>query len=251
MVRGIIFDLGNTLLHFTGDWNEVLAESWELLARHLIAQGYAMEKGIFINAFRQLYESRYYERAVDHIEQPTRELLRQVMVQFGYEQMQTAEIEKAMDQFYVVSEAHWTSRKVVNSVLDDLVTAGYRMALISNAGDTPNVERLLVKGHLTHYFDPILISAGEGIRKPHVGLYQKVLHAWSFEPQEVVMIGDSLMEDILGAQRAGVHQIWLKEHVDTPQNQETSLQIRPEAVAGTFQEIPEIIRKMSEEVSTE
>jgi HAD superfamily hydrolase (TIGR01662 family) len=238
-----------TLLHFTGDWNEVLEESWELLAKHLIDQGYDIEKGTFINAFRELYESRYYERAVDHIEQPTAELLRQVMAKFGYEQLETAEIEKAMDTFYIVSEAHWTSREIVNSVLDELESEGYRMALISNAGDTPNVERLLEKGNLTDYFDPILVSASEGIRKPHVGLYQKVLRVWNCEPREAVMIGDSLMEDILGAQRAGVHQIWLKEHVDTIQNHETSLQIRPEAVANKFQEIPEIIRNMSGEGS--
>jgi len=170
-------------------------------------------------------------------------------VQFGYEQFNQAEIEKAMDQYYTVSEAHWTSREIVNSVLDRLEAEGYRMALISNAGDTPNVERLLDKGRLTKYFEPTLVSAGEGIRKPHVGLYQKVLQAWNLDPQEVVMIGDTLMEDILGAQRAEVHQIWLKEHVDTPQNHETSLQIHPEAIASKFEEIPGIIRKMSAEGS--
>jgi len=68
LIRGIIFDLGNTLLHFTGDWNEVLEESWELLAKHLVDQGYNIKRGSFINAFRELYESRYYERAVDNIE---------------------------------------------------------------------------------------------------------------------------------------------------------------------------------------
>jgi len=247
LIRGIIFDLGMTLLHFTGDWNSVLEESWQSLAGYLIDKGYEIEKDVFINAFRELYESRYYERAVDHIEQPTTEIFRQVMVQFGYDQLETADIEKAMDHFYTLSEAHWTPRGLVNSVLDDLKSEGYRLALISNAGDTPNVKRLLDKGNLKDYFDPILISAGEGIRKPHVGLYQKVLQAWDLAPEKVVMIGDSLMEDILGAQRSEIHQIWMKEHVDTPQNYQVSLQICPEAVADKFQEIPGIIREMSRE----
>jgi putative hydrolase of the HAD superfamily len=247
LIRGIIFDLGMTLLHFDGDWNEVLEESWQSLADYLLDKGYEIEVGEFINAFRKLYESRYYERTVDHIEQPTTELFRQVIAQFGYDEFESSEIEKALDQFYVISEAYWSSRDIVTSVLDDLEALGYRMALISNAGDTPNVKRLLEKGQLTEYFNPILISAGEGIRKPHVGLYQKVLQAWSFDPEEVVMVGDSLKEDILGAQKAGIHQIWMKEHVDTPQNHELSMQIQPEAVAGRFQEIPGIILKISGE----
>ena len=107
--------------------------------------------------------------------------------------------------------------------------------------------RRLEKRNLTDYFDPILVSAGEGIRKPHVRLYQKVLQAWDIAPEQVVMIGDSLMEDILGAQRSEIHQIWMKEHVDTPQNYEVSLQIRPEAVADKFQEIPGLIREMNRE----
>jgi HAD superfamily hydrolase (TIGR01549 family) len=247
LLRGIIFDLGNTLIHFTGDWNAVLEESWQVLAEYLIDQGFDFEKDVFINTFRELFESRYYERSVDHIEQPTTELLCQVMLQLGYEKLEKVELEKAMDEFYRVSEAHWSTRAVVSSTLDDLKSKGLRMALISNAGDASNVKRLLDKGQLMGYFDPILVSADEGIRKPHVSLYHKVLREWGLKAEEVVMIGDSLMEDILGAQRSGVHHIWMKEHVDTAQNHDLSMQIRPEAVAKTFQEIPGIIHEMNEE----
>jgi HAD superfamily hydrolase (TIGR01662 family) len=247
LIRGIIFDLGNTLIHFTGDWNRVLEQSWQSLADFLVQKGYAIERDDFVDAFRKLFESRYYARAYDHVEQPTSDLFRQVMEKFGYDHLETSEIEEAVYHFYILSEKQWTPRESVNEVLDGLRTQGYRMALISNAGDTPNVQRLLEKASLTDYFEPTLVSATEGIRKPHVGLYQKIVAAWHFSPDQIVMIGDSLMEDILGAQRSGIHQIWMREHVNTPENNETSRQIRPEAIADTFQEIPRLIRQIAGE----
>ena len=244
MIRGVIFDLGMTLIQFTGDWDAVLEESWQSLADYLIDKGYHLDKERFVNAFRELFESRFYERTVDHIEQPTTMLFDQVMTQFGHPDLPQEVIEKAIEHFYSISEAHWTPKKGVKTVLDGLKENGLQLALISNAGDVSNVHRLLDKGKLDGYFHPILVSAAEGIRKPHGGLYKKVLRAWKLPPEQIIMIGDSLMEDILGAQWAGMHQIWLKEHVDTQENLDMVDRIQPEAIAASFEEIPQIIHEI-------
>jgi len=244
LIRGVIFDLGMTLIQFTGDWDAVLKESWQSLAEYLHDEGYDLDKESFVKAFRELFESRLYERTVDYIEQPTTMLFHQVMTQFGHPDLPQEVIERAIEHFYSISEAHWTPKKGVKAVLDGLREDGLQLALISNAGDVSNVHRLLDKGKLEDYFDPLLVSAAEGIRKPHGDLYQKVLRAWKLLPEQIVMIGDSLMEDILGAQRVGMHQIWLKEHVDTQENLEIVDRIQPEAIAAFFEEIPQIIREM-------
>jgi putative hydrolase of the HAD superfamily len=247
LIRGVIFDLGMTLIQFTGEWNVVLEESWQTLAEYLLREGYSLDSKRFIVAFRELSESRLYERAVGYIEQPTTEVFQQVMTQFGHSDLSSEVIERAMERFYSVSEDHWKPKRCVNAILDDLKEDGLRLALISNAGDVPNVQRLLDKGKLAPYFNPLLVSAAEGIRKPHVELFQKVLQAWEMPADQIVMIGDNLMEDILGAQRAGLHQIWLKEHVDTPQNHDISQNIKPEAIAANFQEIPHLIHEIGGE----
>jgi HAD superfamily hydrolase (TIGR01662 family) len=246
LIRGVIFDLGMTLVQFQGDWNSVLEESWQSLADYLVCEGYQLSEESFVFAFRELFESRHYERTVDHIEQPTTELFRQVMAQFGYSELPGDIIQHAMERFYSVSEAHWTPKRGVKRVLDDLKEDGIQLALISNAGDVANVLRLLNKGQLGSYFNPLLVSAAEGIRKPHVTLFRKVLRAWKLHAKQIVMVGDSLMEDIVGAQRAGIHQIWLKEHVDTPENHSVAENVQPEAIAATFNEVPDIIRKMGD-----
>jgi putative hydrolase of the HAD superfamily len=247
LIRGVIFDLGMTLIQFNGDWNAVLEESWRSLAEYLIDEGYGIDKRQFVRSFRELSESRFYERTVEYIEQPTTDLFHQVMTRLGYPILSVELIDQAMERFYSVSEAHWVPKDGVNSVLDGLKRDDRRLALISNAGDMPNVHRLLDKGEFRHYFDPILVSAAEGIRKPHVEIFDKVCKAWKIKPEQIVMVGDSLMEDILGAQRAGMHQIWLKEHVDTPENRTIADDVQPEAIAAMFHELPDIIRKMDEE----
>jgi HAD superfamily hydrolase (TIGR01662 family) len=246
LIRGVIFDLGMTLVQFKGDWNAVLEESWQSLADYLIEEGYPLDKERFIINFRDMLESRLYERTVDYIEQPTTELFHQVMSQFGYPDLPEDLISRAVERFYSISETHWAPKMEVNAILDAMKEDGLKLALISNAGDVANVHRLLMKGALEPYFDPLLVSAAEGIRKPHTELFKKVLQAWQMDPEQAVMVGDNLMEDILGAQRAGVHQIWLKEHVDTPENHHIAQKIEPEAIAESFEEIPHIIRGMDD-----
>jgi len=245
LIQGVIFDLGMTLVKFNGDWDAVLEESWQSLADYLLENGYSLDKDQFVDSFRELFGSRLYERTVDNIELPTTELFHQVMAQFGHTDLSEEITKQSMERFYSVSENHWIPKEGVNEILDGLEESGLHLALISNAGDAPNVYRLLDKGRLRHYFNPLLVSAAEGIRKPHVELFNKVLRAWKMHPQQIVMVGDNLMEDILGAQNAGIHQIWLKEHVNTLENKGIADKIRPEAIAASFQEIPDIIRKMS------
>jgi HAD superfamily hydrolase (TIGR01549 family) len=247
LVLAIIFDVGMTLLHFQGDWEQVLSRSRQALAEFLLKEGYDIDQAEFISTFRELFATRLQERSLEHIEQPTANLFRQVMNEFGYREISEDEVKRAMIHFYSVSEAHWIPKAEVKKILERFRDEGYRMALISNAGDEANVLRLLDKGELRGYFDPILVSASEGIRKPHVDLFHKVLQIWGLSPKQVVMVGDSLLEDVLGAQKSGLHQIWLKEHVDTPENRRVAEKVLPEAVADSFTDIPQLIREMSVE----
>ena len=89
-----------------------------------------------------------------------------------------------------------------------------RLGLLSNAGDSQNVQRLVDQAGFRQAFDPIIVSAEIGLRKPHARAFEPILEQWRVHPSEVVMIGDTLGEDILGAQRCGMHQIWVHAFSD-------------------------------------
>lgn len=72
------------------------------------------------------------------------------------------------------------------------------MGLVSNAGDDADVQNLVDKAQIRPFFQVILTSVKEGIRKPDPKIFWKALEALDAQPEEAVMVGDNLGADILG-----------------------------------------------------
>jgi FMN phosphatase YigB (HAD superfamily) len=141
---------------------------------------------------------------------------------------------------YAVSEAYWKPKEAMHSVLNQLFSSGYKLGLLSNAGDEANVQRLIDYAGIRHFFDPILISAALGIRKPDPRPFQQILDQWTLPPESVVMVGDLLEADILGAQRTGIHNIWLRDGSSSDTSDHLQ-ELQPELIAGDLGEIPSLI----------
>lgn len=244
MIKGVIFDLGMTLIRFIGDWDAAMERGKRSLTAYLLRKKYQIDAKKFMTVFGgRLVESKK-ERLVDQIERPTESLFKEVIAQYGYSELPDEFVKNAMEQFYAESETYWIPIPNSTQVLNELRGEGYRLGLISNAGDERNVFRLILKANLDGFFDPILISAVEGVRKPDVRLFEQVLERWELNGEQVVMVGDTLGEDIIGAQKAGLHQIWLKENVDTPENQNLAEEVKPEMIASKLSDIPEMVRSI-------
>jgi len=64
---------------------------------------------------------------------------------------------------------------------------------------------------IDHYFDTILVSEQEGIKKPHKDIFLRALKALNVSAEESVYIGDHPENDVLGARGAGMHAVWKKD----------------------------------------
>ena len=91
------------------------------------------------------------------------------------------------------------------------------------------------------YFDPILISAAIGLRKPDPEPFHIILRAWKLPETTVIMVGDLLEADILGAYRTGIHSIWLRG-ADRSSDENVPIDPEPGAIAITLAEVPAIIQ---------
>lgn len=76
-----------------------------------------------------------------------------------------------------------------------------------------NMHTVLAEFGLDHLFKDVIESAVVGVRKPDSGIFRLGVKALGLEPQETVMIGDSLDKDIIPAQAIGCHTILI-----TPSN---------------------------------
>lgn len=91
--------------------------------------------------------------------------------------------------------------------LDRLARADVEAVVVSNhVWRLPEIVRALAgEAKLTG----VVTSARVGARKPHPRIYQHALRLTSARPDEVVMVGDSLTADVAGAERAGIHGVYL------------------------------------------
>ena len=93
--------------------------------------------------------------------------------------------------------------------------ARYRLAVISNFDHAPTARRLLEEHGIAGHFEQIVISAEEGVRKPHPEIFARTLARMGLTPQEALFIGDSLAIDVTGAKGVGMDVAWVNREGET------------------------------------
>lgn len=245
MIQGIVFDLGSTLIRFDGDWRGAIARGQTIMAEALQQEGVEIDTRSFVAALASSWEVSAKAREADNIERPTFDVFKEVLAEFVPTEVEEQVLRSCLEKMYASSEVYWKPMPGLHSVLGDLHGDGYKLGLISNAGDDQNVQRLIDKVGIRHYFKPILVSAAVGIRKPHPAIFDILLQSWRLPADRVVMVGDTLTADILGAQKVGMRTIWLKADSDGAVSLEQPMEIVSDEVAQTLVEVPGIVRQMA------
>ena len=92
----------------------------------------------------------------------------------------------------------------------------YTIGIITNFDHSATVHELLGREGIGNYFEPVVISADVGWRKPRREIFQKALDLLKLEARETVFVGNDLKIDIGGAHAAGIPAIWFNRHNETP-----------------------------------
>jgi HAD superfamily hydrolase (TIGR01662 family) len=245
MIRGVIFDLGSTLISFQGEVSDVRTTAIQSMVEQLNCDNIHFDNGVFIKHFNDILELSFEAREASFIEVSSMSVLRLALAGFGYATVSDEILDRALQQFYNRFEEYWQPMPDLHSVLDEIQNTGYRLGIISNAGNVGNVQRLIDKADIREYFDPILISSGVGLRKPHRLLFEAILNTWKLPAEQVVMIGDMLNADVLGAQGVGMHQIWITAEADNESNRKNVASIVPEASIDSLRDVPMQIQIMA------
>ena len=239
----VIFDLGNTLIYFDGDWSQVYTQADIELARFLQAAGLNLDEHRFLDEFRTRLDRYHNERESEFIEYTTAHILRTLLNEWGFSEISDEIITSGLEVMYRVSQAHWKPEEDALPTIRKLRAQGYRLGLISNAADDADVHTLVDKANLRRYFEIILSSAAAGIRKPHPEIFQRALSALKTTPSRTAMVGDTLEADLLGAQNAGMVGIWITRRVETLDSRSETESIKPDAVIKRLSELPEVLEK--------
>ena len=87
----------------------------------------------------------------------------------------------------------------------------YKLGIIAN--QIPGADKRLEAMGIRQYFDLIVTSAEEGVAKPDLRIFTTALARAGCTPEQAVMIGDRIDNDIVPAKQMGMKTVWIKQGV--------------------------------------
>lgn len=85
----------------------------------------------------------------------------------------------------------------------------YKLGIIAN--QIPGAEKRLEGMNIRRYFDVVVSSAEECVAKPDPGIFRLALAKAGCTPEQAVMIGDRIDNDIVPAKQLGIKTVWIRQ----------------------------------------
>jgi 2-haloalkanoic acid dehalogenase type II len=233
--RAVLFDFGGTLYDY-----DTLApgdqESLQLLA-DLAGCGADAEavQRTYRTALRRVFRSYLERRFYFH-----RDMFRDAVVEMLRELGSEADpdhLERYRRSQWELHRRDFRLREGVPETLTELRRLGLRLGIVSNI-DQDQLEHLSELAGLERYFDWLLSSEEAGSCKPDSRIFTEALRRAECRPDEAFFVGDSLSQDIAGANRAGLRSVllWHRRDRAPPPDRE-----KPRHVIRSIPEILELI----------
>jgi HAD superfamily hydrolase (TIGR01509 family) len=231
----ILFDLGNTLLYFQGDWVSVYRRALAAAAASLVSGQPGLQEAEVLASLDAGLQAYYRQRDIDLIEKPILVTLARILAPLGVESGE--QVSAAARAFYRVTQARWIPEEDAEPVLAELKNRAYQLGVVSNAANDDDVQTLVDKAGIRPYLDLVLSSGYFGRRKPDPAIFTHALESLGARAEETIMVGDTLTADILGANQMGIASVWISRRAGG-QKPEGRMHIRPsaeiQALTGLF-----------------
>lgn len=245
MINGIIFDLGHTLLYLSQDAEELARAGAEAMAAwYLKKKHIKLDSAALVETFLAERAQARVRAAETLTEITAQQSLSRTLTAIGAPPVALAPamLEAAVKVFFEPEQAAWRRYPEAIEVLKALKTEGYCLGVYSNATDDPLIQRLINQNGLRPYLSITFSSAGWGWCKPRPEPFQLIARRWALPPAQVVVIGDTLNTDILGAHNAGMPGILVTMN-ESPANK-AHRHIQPTATAGRLDLLPALIAQL-------
>jgi len=195
MIKGVIFDLDNTLVDFTR-FKELSVKS---AIESMIDAGLKIDPELAYEKIFKIYEEKgwEYQKVFD-------DFLLDVLGYIDYKILASGIV-----AYRRAKEGSLVLYPKVTKTLLDLIKEGIKLAVVSDA-PALQVWTRLVQMNLHHIFDVVITFDDTGKRKPDPEPFLKALEKLNLKPEEVIMIGDWAERDIVGAKSVGIRTVFAK-----------------------------------------
>ncbi|MCJ7496574.1 MAG: HAD family hydrolase [candidate division Zixibacteria bacterium] len=241
-LKGIIFDMGSTLLEFENS-------SWVVLGKRSAERSFTFlkDKGLIdvdLNLFTVLLSellSSSFELSEQNLEEFRFEDLAEDIFRKLDIELQDGNYDGFLNAYYQPVTEQLTLIDSAVETLRYFKEEGYIVGLISNTIFPARYHlKELERFGLLPYFDSVLFSSEVGYKKPHPEIFIQALKRLKVEAEESVFIGDKLIEDVGGAKNLGMRGI-----LKYKEGRDYTAPIIPDKVIKDLVELPEVIRNFN------
>ncbi len=206
MIKGVFFDLYQTLIHYDPPREEIIAQA-------LTEFGIEQKPEIFREPIVTADEFIYGEIARKPLSARSTE--EKMALYARHQAIMLKESGIDADENLIMKLLARMQQTSLNLVLfddvaptlNDLKKQGLTLGLISNVED--NMADTLEKLGLTSLLDVIVTSQDAGTGKPNPEIFLEALKRAGIQPGEALYIGDQYQVDVIGARNAGMTSILL------------------------------------------
>jgi putative hydrolase of the HAD superfamily len=195
MLRGVLFDLDNTLL----DFMHMKRASVEAAVVAMIDAGMPLSRE---DAYLQI-QKIYDKVGIEHQE------IFQLFLQERFRTIEYKWLAAGVVAYRRARDGVLVTYPHVRSTLTELLRRGLRLAVISDA-PRMNAWLRLCQLDLHHLFDPVVTFEDTGHRKPSPMPFERALELMDMKPSEVLMIGDWPERDMVGGGQMGIKTVFAR-----------------------------------------
>ena len=221
MIKAAIFDLDGTLLNRDESVKMFIDRQYDRL-KALIGH---IPKEMYVRRFIELDSRGYVWK--DKVYQ-------QIVDEFGVTSITWEEL---LQDYISEFKHNCIPFPNLIGMLEELKSNNILLGMITNGYGQFQMDNIIALG-IEKYFDIILVSEWEGIKKPDPRIFNKALKELNISANEGVFMGDHPENDVLAAKNVGLKGIWKK---DFQWNN-----VNADYIVDDLWELPLIIMKLNE-----
>ncbi|OAB45533.1 hypothetical protein PGLA_03195 [Paenibacillus glacialis] len=211
MLKAIIFDLDGTLLDRDRSLNNFVEHQYDRYdALHHVKKEEFVQRFIELDKRGYVWKDRVYQSLINEFE-----------AKLDWQDL--------LDDYIEGFQNHCVGFSGMVEMLDFLKEKNMKLGMITNGYERfqdNNIKAL----NISDYFEVILISEREGIRKPDPEIFLRAVNLLGVKPEDSIYVGDHPSNDIEASLNVGMRSIW----------KEDDFQNKPLNTTWTIRELHEI-----------
>lgn len=194
MIQAVLFDLDGTLLNRDASVMSFIDDQYDRMHQSL---GH-IPKDVYAERFIELDRRGYVWKD---------QVYAQLIQEFNIEQIT---MENLLEDYIAHFRFHCHPFDGLQAMLESLKQQGVKLGIISNGKGKFQMDNIKALG-IERWFDAILISESENLRKPDPRIFERAMARMNVLPAHSLFVGDHPTTDVEAAKKAGMIGVWKKD----------------------------------------